>query len=53
MSAHKQGAVAVAGTMENGGKETTGTTKESDVTSRNLRKKGMVIHHYAIQDKQP
>jgi hypothetical protein len=25
-------------------KETTGTTKESDVTSRNLRKKEMVIH---------
>jgi hypothetical protein len=26
-------------------KETTRTTKESDFTSRNLQKKGMVIHH--------
>jgi hypothetical protein len=35
------------------GKETTRTTKESDVTIRNLRKKGMVIRCYAIRDKQP
>jgi hypothetical protein len=35
------------------GKETTGKNKESDITSRNLRKKATVIHRYAIRDEHP
>jgi hypothetical protein len=35
--------MVLVGTAEKKGKETTGTTKESDVTSRNLRKNGPAI----------
>jgi hypothetical protein len=55
-SACKEGAVVVVGKRtpqrkKNKGK--TGTTKESDFKSRNLQKKGTMIHRNVIQDEQP
>jgi hypothetical protein len=43
-SAQKEGEVIVVGAADKKKKETTRTTKENEVTSRNLRKKGTVIH---------
>jgi hypothetical protein len=47
-NAHKEGAVVVVGTAESKNPE-----PQDDVRSRAVRRKGTVMHHWAIQNEQP